>query len=102
MDANVSIERDEIAKLIGGYTRSRDHARIAAEEILDAGYRRPRNITTSIELESLPAGTVVRSEAGTIAARFDLEHGVVFGDDRPFPWNALALPAIVLYTPEGS
>lgn len=24
---------------------------------------------------------------GSIVARFDHEHGVVFGDDRPFPWQ---------------
>ena len=45
----------------------------------------------------------MKTEGGTVACRFyDREHGVVFGDDRPFKWSALAteLPAIVLWSPE--
>lgn len=38
-------------------------------------------ITTTDDLDALPAGTVVRSD--TIACRFDTDHGVVLGDDRP-------------------
>lgn len=41
-------------------------------------------ITTTDDLDALPAGTVVRSDTGTIACRFDTDHGVVLGDDRPF------------------
>ena len=54
-------------------------------------------ITTTTQLEALPVGHVVRSAAGTIAARFDQDRGVVFGDNRPFPWIALELPATVLW-----
>lgn len=53
-------------------------------------------ITTLTDLMGTPRGTVVRSAAGTIASRFDDVHGVLFGDDRPFPWNYLELPAVVL------
>lgn len=52
------------------------------------------------ELNALPSGVIVRSAAGTVASRFDEDHGVVFGDDRPFtPWTRLELPAMVLWRP---
>jgi len=57
-------------------------------------------ITTAEELDALPVGSVVRSAADTIAARYDSQRGVVFGDDRSFPWSNLNLPATVLYRPE--
>lgn len=57
-------------------------------------------ITTVEELDRLPVGVVVRSAEGTIACRFDATRGVVFGDDRPFPWLRLALTARVLWTPD--
>lgn len=56
-------------------------------------------IRTTEELAATPEGTVVRSAAGTIAARFDTTNGTLFGDDRPFPWAALDLPCQVLYRP---
>lgn len=59
-------------------------------------------ITTADELDALPTGVVVRSSAGTIAARFDHAHGVLFGDSRTFRWKLLALPAEVLYDPKES
>lgn len=62
----------------------------------------PRRIEKPDELAGLPVGCVVRSEAGTIAARFDNTNGVVFGDERPFRWQLLALPVIVLWSPEAS
>lgn len=62
----------------------------------------PRIIETPADLDRLPARSVVRSSAGTIAARFDGRNGVVFGDDRPFPWHQLALPATVLWSPEAA
>lgn len=62
----------------------------------------PRIIETPGDLDRLPARSVVRSSAGTIAARFDGRNGVVFGDDRPFPWHQLALPATVLWSPEAA
>ena len=63
---------------------------------------RPR-IETLEQLDALPPETIVKTEGGTVACRFyDREHGVVFCDDRPFKWSALAteLPAIVLWSPE--
>jgi len=58
-------------------------------------------LTTREELDALPAGTVVRSASGTIACRFDTDHGTVFGDERPFtPWTILQLPVTVIWHPE--
>ncbi|MFN6543519.1 hypothetical protein [Mycolicibacterium nivoides] len=59
----------------------------------------PRRVETAAELDALRVGTVIRSDAGTIACRSGLDHGVVFGDERQFRWRLLALPAIVLWEP---
>ncbi|MBU8821487.1 hypothetical protein [Mycolicibacterium goodii] len=66
-----------------------------AELLLEA-----RTIRTVEELDRLPVGVVVRSAEGSIACRFDATRGVVFGDERPFPWVRLALTARVLWTPD--
>ncbi|MGB8403976.1 MAG: hypothetical protein WCE30_07905 [Mycobacterium sp.] len=50
----------------------------------------------------IPVRAVAYNEAdGSIVARFDQEHGVVFGDDRPFPWQDRYLrgPFRVLWHP---
>ena len=50
-----------------------------------------------------PVRSVVFNQAdGTIAARFDERHGVVFGDDRPFPWDVLRGPLTLLWHPDDS
>lgn len=57
-----------------------------------------RHLGTDAHVAAVPIGTVVRADDGTIAARFDTERGVVFGDERPFPWAVLRAPAIVLWS----
>jgi hypothetical protein len=57
-------------------------------------------IDTKDQLYALPRGVVLYSTTGTIAARFDADRGVVFGDDRPIRWGDLALPAVVLWHPD--
>lgn len=59
-------------------------------------------VATEEARDALPAGVVVRSAQGSVACRHHSGVGVVFGDERPFPWDSLALPLTVLYTPEGS
>lgn len=59
-----------------------------------------QQITTPSERDALPAGIVVLDSQGTIAARHPSGVGVVFGDERPFPWHVLALPLTVLYRPD--
>lgn len=56
-------------------------------------------IETAADLDALPYGSIVRSDAGTVAARYDAQHGTVFGDDRPFPWSKLRLPVTLLHVP---
>lgn len=96
--------RDELANLIAN-TPSDDPRTVPsplklADAILAAGYTCPRVVETAEELEALPHRVIVESSAGSIAARFDDEHGVIFGDDRPFPWMRLALPVTVLRMPK--
>ena len=57
-------------------------------------------ISTLEQLRAVPIGTIVRSSAGTIACRFDHDNGVVFGDERPVPWEMLQLPVSVVLTAE--
>ncbi|WP_299091895.1 hypothetical protein [uncultured Microbacterium sp.] len=59
-------------------------------------------ISTVAQLQDVPIGTIVRSAAGTIASRFDQDNGVVFGDDRPFPWEMLQLPVTVVLTADAA
>ena len=95
-------DRDILADLIdfalGEFTQPVD----IAEHLIAADVRPPaRVIETDEELAgTVPDGSIVRSNAGTIACRFDYGAGVVFGDDRPFPWGSLDLPVTVLWTPE--
>lgn len=62
----------------------------------DLGYRKLRIVATAEDLDALPFGTVVRSDAGTIATKCGFTLGVVFGDERPFPWRYLDLPVTVM------
>lgn len=99
-------ERDELAakvqqaSTVVGRGIAKVTAWAIANAILAAGYRRPREVTTAAELDALPVGSVVRSSAGTIACKCEATRGVVFGDDRSFPWLKLATPATVLHEPE--
>lgn len=67
---------------------------------LTDGWRPPaRVIETDEQLAALPYGVIVRSEMGTIAARYDQTRGVCFGDERSFPWVDLSLPATIVWEP---
>jgi len=58
-----------------------------------------RTVRTAAEV---PIRAVVYNKADkSIVARFDHDHGVVFGDDRPFPWSDKYLrgPLRVLWHP---
>ena len=52
---------------------------------------------TQKDLDDAPVGTVVCAADGTIAARYDHQRGVIFGDYRPFSWEVLQAPAVVLW-----
>jgi len=71
-----------------------------ADTLIAAGWTKPRVIDDVESRDALPDGTVVRSSAGTIAARFDNSCGVLFGMSLPFPWENLTLPLTVLWEPQ--
>lgn len=52
-------ERDELVEIIESYLADNAPAEITTEAIIDAGYRKPRVITTPEELDALPNGSVV-------------------------------------------
>jgi hypothetical protein len=59
-----------------------------------------RHLLTDAEVQAAPLRSVLRVADGSIVARFDERYGVVFGDDRPFPWTVCRAPAIVLWLDE--
>ena len=101
-----SIVRDLVDRAYGPMSAVVDsHSAGVREGLLIASHvvARPFEIvvrvTTAEELDALPVGVVIRSAAGTIAARADREHGVCFGITAHFPWLDLTLPVTVLYRP---
>ena len=84
--------RDELAKLI-----SSRHTMAAADAILDAGYRKPRTITTVEELDALPEGSIVMADWAT--------HQRILGQWATFGSPATSqpeLPATVIHEPENT
>ncbi|WP_342800994.1 hypothetical protein [Nocardia sp. No.11] len=93
-------DRETLTNLLLDCQETAASPRETADFLIERGVRLPaRKITTMEELLGLPRGVVVRSRHGSIGCRFDDDYGVVFGDDRPFAWTALGLPATVLFTP---
>lgn len=93
----------QISALLWAHVNFRDdEVSEAADAILGAGWRPPARVIETVEqlVADVPDRAIVLSAAGTIACRFDYGTGVVFGDDRPFPWTTLQLPAAVLWEPE--
>lgn len=84
----------QTADWLSGYSEGVEHALQTLESFGST------TVDDPAEFGQLPRGVVVRSADGTIACRFDETRGIVFGDDRPFPWHALALPLVVLYMPQ--
>ncbi|UYL88331.1 hypothetical protein SEA_EVEPICKLES_44 [Arthrobacter phage EvePickles] len=99
--------RDELTTLILGRT-----APSAADKVLAAGYRKPRIITTTEELDSLPVGSVVLSDAYRYMVHGGADCGwpIAFQrwDDKLWHRGARSgdthpdnfLPATVLHEPE--
>ena len=86
------------------YWLPKDEAEVSSQEVAEAAVTAYFAVTqpvvkTEQALKALPVEVVVRSAAGTIACRADECNGVVFGDDRPFHWTSLALPARVIWRP---
>jgi len=68
-------------------------------EILAAGYRKPRTITTVEELDALPVDSVALDADGVACQQMKLE-GLWESGGEIVPSREIALPATVLFTPE--
>lgn len=95
-------DRDELFQLMLGRTTTK-----AVERILAAGYRKPRTITTTEELDALPGGAVIRDNDGDVfeAVRCTGDAGAGVPDYNcwdqiaetwPMDSDKIALPATVL------
>ena len=98
---------EEAAEAVGRHIHCLRHnctrCRRQAEAAVTAYLAVTQPIVETVQaLKDLPVGVVVRSAAGTIACRADESAGVVFGDERPFPWTSLMLPARVIWRPHES
>jgi hypothetical protein len=67
------------------------------DDILAAGYQRPRTITTVEELDALPAGTIIRDPLPCIKWGSGM-WGTFSGDSVGS--NRIDFPATVLYEPQ--
>jgi hypothetical protein len=67
-----------------------------ADNILAAGYSKPRTVTTAEELDALAEGAVILSDEGGV---FEHEHGWwrVTGSRDPMASSEISLSAAVLY-----
>lgn len=95
-------ERDDLAELIGGV--SPQAARATADDVLDAGYRKPRTVTGAQKLDALAVGSAVQTsdtsdvvvlKCGTTTFR-NQDGYEISGDDL---WRYGTHPLTVLYEP---
>ncbi len=94
----------------GDTSYEKSEAKVVAEALIAAGYRKPRIITTLDELYALPSGTVIRDsypmvlELGRYVAGHELAWHATFpesgyGQDFGYDNDQIDLPATVLYVP---
>ena len=108
---------DELAKVISeqfDVDRTGEYDSVAiwatpaevADAILAAGYRKPRTITTTEELDALPDESIVRCRRGSTYEKFPdgdgLSGWMMIGYQRLFAGTVISLPATVLYEPEAT
>lgn len=98
-------ERDELAdKIEVAAPISAGDAESIADAILEAGYRKPRTITTAEELDALPWDSVVRTESGVVLEKWVGEDDAEWRVSGHRPWTtaelAVNLPATVLWEPK--
>ena len=96
----ICVERFKDRKLAGEPTDADvDQVRHLAK----AALRAIADLRTVAHAAHVPVRGVAFNKAdGSIVARFDDEHGVVFGDDRPFRWSSKYLggPLVLLWHPD--
>jgi len=106
----MTTERDELADLIwdlairhlGVATSS---SKSMADELLAAGYRKPRTITTVEELDALPFETVIRDADRHVLERWGTTGELLWATmmvGKFIDRNDITLPATVLYTTEAT
>lgn len=81
---------------------TRNAPAIITDDLISAGYSKPRTITTAEELDTLPDESVVLSDFGVIHQKcFDFASDDTFwmgiGADEEYTAGKIALPATVLY-----
>lgn len=102
--------RDELADVFtghpvgfGGFPKKlmRGHAQEIAEAILAAGYRKPRTVTTTEELDAMPAGSIVLDmDPDALLKTHTGSWRSLLDPDGHFGSKDISLPATVLYEPE--
>ena len=98
--------RDQLAQIIydtlnwqyGDFNMPDD----AAEAILDAGWRPPARVVTTVEeLDGLPVGSIVRDvERAALDEKWDDDTWAEAGYEYTFSSRSIHLPAAVIYDPE--
>lgn len=103
----MSTERDELADELAdsifrytGVTTS--SSKSMADELLAAGYRKPRQVTTVEELDALPIGAMVLDAHGDVARRYRGGWRTMVSETDSDPWLTVpledaTLPATVLH-----
>lgn len=112
-------DREALAEIVCSYTRTHlyeafdwQDARLIARAVLEAGYRKPRTITTEAELDALPEGSVIRTSGAdewlprvavkTLSMTTTSYWSVADTDEWELTSDELDdLPATVLYSPDG-
>lgn len=107
---NTNTEREELAQTLKRSEAAQTtfehklafHLQTAGD-LLRAGYRKPRTITTAEELDALPFESVVRDAAGHVLERWGDALDAIWVTVQIaayIPRGDIALPATVLYSPE--
>lgn len=108
MGPDVSVDRDELAGLIldaaedATSTVYPGTANYLADELLAAGYRKPRTIASAEELDALPARSVIVESHGLACQKHHLGGWLEAGGRARFSADRIQLPATVAYIPENS
>lgn len=94
----MSADRDYLTELLDRYD---DYwSSNVADKILEAGYRRPRTITTPEDLAALPVGAVVIDDDLEVCKKVDdATWFIACGDGHSFDDSDIEIPAVVLHEP---
>ena len=95
----MSTQRDELANIVDDAWTAGE----AADNLLAAGWTRPRTITTFAELDALDVESIIRDIDGLPKEKQSDGEGATFwaspGHAEQFTVDDICLPAVVLYDP---